>query len=59
MLIAATYVINADVEGWAQAKGITTEKAEEEIFEYLGTIEFVGGQTFLKLESIAVMEDTL
>ena len=58
MQIAATYVINADVEGWAQAKGITPEVAEEEIFKYLGTIEFVGGQTFLALESVAVMQES-
>lgn len=57
MQIAATYPINADVEGWAKAKGITPEAAEEEIFKYLATIEFVGGQTFLALDSVAVMQD--
>jgi hypothetical protein len=59
MMIAATYVIKADIEGWAQAKGITPDAAEEEIFGYLTTIEFVGGQTFLALDSVTVMEDTL
>ena len=58
MQIAATYVINADIEGWAQAKGITPEAAEEEIFKYLGSIEFVGGQTFLVLDTVTIMQES-
>lgn len=61
MKIAATFVIDADVEGWARARKITVDEATKEIFEYLGSIADnpLAGQAFLTLDSATVMEDTL
>lgn len=58
MQITATFILTADVEGWAQARKCTTEQAEAEIFRYLGSVmdPMLDGQTYLTLDSAAVIE---
>lgn len=59
MKIAATYVINADVEAWARIQGVSVDEAEAEIFAFLGRLNPVQEQSLLTLDSAAIAEDTL
>lgn len=59
MEITVTFVVKADVDGWAKAKGCTTnDYAEAEIMDYLANIvpDQLKGQTFLTFDSVVAIE---
>jgi hypothetical protein len=56
MKIQVMFEIDADVEGWARTTGVTVEEAAKDIFEFLGRIDPVDGQTFLTKERAEVVE---
>ena len=59
MEITVTFVVKADVDGWAKAKDCTTnDYAEAEIMDYLANIvpDQLKGQTFLTFDSIVAIE---
>lgn len=58
MEITVTFVVKADVDGWAKVRGITDEYAKAEIMDYLANIapDQLKSQTFLTFDSVAAIE---
>jgi len=53
--IKVTQIYHADVDGWAEARGISNDEAQKEIFKWLGSSDRSEGQSFLGLDSTEVI----